>query len=48
VEVYISYLRKKIDTPFDLRTLITVRGMGYRLMADETDDADQSTAHANS
>ena len=34
VEVYISYLRKKIDIPFDLHTLITIRGMGYRLIAD--------------
>ncbi|MBO1754536.1 response regulator transcription factor [Allobranchiibius sp. CTAmp26] len=34
VEVYIGYLRRKIDTPFDLRTLETVRGVGYRLVAD--------------
>jgi len=34
VEVYIGYLRKKIDTPYGLRTLSTVRGMGYRLDAD--------------
>ncbi|SDR98046.1 response regulator transcription factor [Microlunatus soli] len=49
VEVYISYLRKKIDIPFGLRTLITVRGMGYRLMADESEDAEQApTAGATS
>ncbi|MFF2318202.1 response regulator transcription factor [Arthrobacter sp. NPDC058097] len=34
VEVYIGYLRKKIDEPFGLNTLRTVRGMGYRLSAD--------------
>ena len=31
VEVYIGYLRRKIDTPFDSRIIETVRGMGYRL-----------------
>ena len=34
VEVYIGYLRKKIDAPYGLRTLNTVRGMGYRLDPD--------------
>ncbi|MDP9696724.1 UNVERIFIED_ORG: two-component system OmpR family response regulator [Arthrobacter globiformis] len=34
VEVYIGYLRKKIDEPFGLNTLSTVRGMGYRLSPD--------------
>ena len=34
VEVYVRYLREKIDRPFNLRTLQTVRGMGYRLCAD--------------
>ena len=34
VEVYMRYLREKIDRPFGLRTLQTVRGMGYRLCAD--------------
>jgi two-component system OmpR family response regulator len=34
VEVYVRYLREKIDRPFGLRTLQTVRGMGYRLCAD--------------
>jgi DNA-binding response OmpR family regulator len=32
VEVYIGYLRKKIDTAFGVQSLETVRGMGYRLM----------------
>ena len=35
VEVYVGYLRKKIDAPFGLSTLQTVRGMGYRLVPDE-------------
>lgn len=34
VEVYVGYLRKKIDVPFGVNTLQTVRGMGYRLVAD--------------
>jgi len=34
VEVYVSYLRKKIDAPFGSRSLETVRGVGYRLRAD--------------
>lgn len=35
VEVYIGYLRRKIDLAFGVTTLQTVRGMGYRLMAAE-------------
>ncbi len=31
VEVYVSYLRKKIDVPFDRRSIETIRGAGYRL-----------------
>ncbi|GIV68239.1 MAG: DNA-binding response regulator [Caldilinea sp.] len=31
VDVYIRYLRKKIDDPFNLKLIQTVRGMGYRL-----------------
>ncbi|MEU4842974.1 response regulator transcription factor [Nocardia testacea] len=34
VEVYISTLRRKIDTPFGCRTILTVRGAGYRLAAE--------------
>ncbi len=33
VEVYIGYLRKKIDAPFGVRSLTTIRGFGYRLDA---------------
>ena len=31
VEVYVGYLRKKIDTPFGTQSIVTVRGFGYRL-----------------
>jgi two-component system OmpR family response regulator len=31
VEVYIGYLRRKIDAPFGAHTIDTVRGVGYRL-----------------
>jgi DNA-binding response OmpR family regulator len=34
VEVYIGYLRKKIDAPYGLQTLRTIRGLGYQLVAD--------------
>jgi two-component system, OmpR family, response regulator len=34
VEVYIGYLRKKIDHPFGRAAIQTVRGAGYRLSAD--------------
>ncbi|MBB6032366.1 response regulator transcription factor [Phytomonospora endophytica] len=37
VEVYIGYLRKKIDHPFDRRSVRTVRGAGYRLVPDLDD-----------
>ncbi len=33
VEVYIGYLRRKIDVPFGDRSIETVRGVGYRLRA---------------
>jgi two-component system, OmpR family, response regulator len=32
VEVYVGYLRRKIDQPYNLRSLQTVRGAGYRLV----------------
>ncbi|GLZ75785.1 DNA-binding response regulator [Actinorhabdospora filicis] len=35
VEVYIGYLRKKIDHPFGRRSVRTVRGAGYRLVPDQ-------------
>jgi two-component system OmpR family response regulator len=33
VDVYIRRLRRKVDEPFGVRTLVTVRGVGYRLKA---------------
>ena len=34
VEVYVGYLRRKIDAPFGRASLQTVRGVGYRVIAD--------------
>ena len=34
IEVYIRYLRRKIDQPFGVKSLETVRGAGYRLRKD--------------
>jgi DNA-binding response OmpR family regulator len=31
VDVYINYLRKKIDEPFPIKLIKTVRGVGYEL-----------------
>ncbi|MCU1569363.1 MAG: hypothetical protein JWR33_104 [Naasia sp.] len=31
VEVYVGYLRRKIDEPFGRRSIETIRGVGYRL-----------------
>ena len=45
VEVYIGYLRRKIDVPFGVQSLATVRGMGYLLSADRTAAAGASQQH---
>jgi DNA-binding response OmpR family regulator len=34
VEVYVRYLRRKVDIPFGRTSIETVRGSGYRLAAD--------------
>lgn len=34
VQVYVGYLRRKIDEPFGRASIETVRGFGYRLAAD--------------
>lgn len=34
VEVYVGYLRRKIDGPFGRKSLETLRGVGYRLVDD--------------
>ena len=44
VEVYVGYLRRKIDAPFGLQTLTTVRGMGYLLTADRVPGTDPDDA----
>jgi len=35
IDVYVRYLREKIDRPFKRSSLETVRGVGYRLRTDE-------------
>jgi two-component system OmpR family response regulator len=37
VDVYVRYLREKVDRPFGRRSIETVRGLGYRLRSDGTD-----------
>jgi two-component system OmpR family response regulator len=39
VEVYIRYLRRKIDEPYGRHSLRTVRGHGYQLIDDGRVDA---------
>jgi two-component system, OmpR family, response regulator len=34
VEVYVRYLREKVDRPFGVQSIETVRGLGYRLRKD--------------
>ena len=34
VEVYIRYLRRKIDEPFGIRTIVSQRGVGYRIVGE--------------
>jgi two-component system OmpR family response regulator len=34
VDVYVRYLREKVDRPFGVESIETVRGTGYRLRAD--------------
>ena len=34
VDVYVRYLREKLDRPFGVQSIETVRGTGYRLRAD--------------
>ncbi|QWF83874.1 response regulator transcription factor [Amycolatopsis sp. CA-230715] len=35
VEVYVGYLRRKIDVPFGTHTIETVRGLGYRFATEK-------------
>jgi DNA-binding response OmpR family regulator len=34
IDVYVRYLRKKIDDPFDRKLIQTVRGVGYRIVTE--------------
>ena len=34
VEVYIRYLRRKIDEPFGVQTIVSQRGVGYRIVGE--------------
>ena len=34
VDVYVRYLREKVDRPFGVKAIETVRGIGYRLRKD--------------
>ena len=34
IEVYISYLRDKVDKPFSKKLIKTVRGVGYKISDD--------------
>jgi DNA-binding response OmpR family regulator len=38
VDVYIRNLRRKIDDPYDKKLIHTIRGAGYRLSAEDSDD----------
>ena len=37
IDVYVRYLREKIDRPFGTRSIETVRGLGYRLRSEGAD-----------
>jgi len=43
VNVYVAYLRDKIDRPFGRASLLTVRGAGYRLHDDLLDESAGAT-----
>ena len=38
VEVYVRYLRAKVDVPFTCRSIENIRGIGYRLVPDDRDN----------
>jgi len=44
VDQYIAFLRRKIDRPFGVEQLQTIRGAGYRLMPQPVRSADVSSA----
>ena len=46
VDVYVRYLREKIDRPFGVDSIETVRGVGYRMRADGAAGADAEAGGA--
>ena len=46
VDVYIRYLRNKVDRPFGRTSIETVRGAGYRMRAEEADRAPEEANRA--
>ena len=42
VDVYVGYLREKVDRPFGRRSVVTVRGAGYRIEDDAPSSPDGS------
>lgn len=46
VEVYIGYLRRKVDLPFSGQSIETVRGFGYRMVDPLSDSNDETRTTA--
>ncbi|WP_051182742.1 response regulator transcription factor [Nocardia vinacea] len=46
VEVYIGYLRRKIDAPFERASIETLRGVGYRLIDPDAGQVDNESGSA--
>ncbi|HEY8369602.1 MAG TPA: response regulator transcription factor [Thermodesulfobacteriota bacterium] len=44
IDVYVNYLRNKIDAPFDTKLIKTVRGMGYMIEAPKEAPAKETPA----
>jgi two-component system, OmpR family, response regulator len=44
VDVYVGYLREKVDRPYGRRNIETVRGVGYRLVAERDEEANATPA----
>ncbi len=44
VDVYVGYLREKVDRPYGRRNIETVRGVGYRLVAESDQEASATPA----
>ena len=44
VEVYVGYLRRKVDAPFSTHTILTVRGAGYRAVPSESGAKPEATS----